>query len=61
MPLDSEVILRLLWVTEKRGRCNMGIAGFKQQFVTLGQVKISVHVGGNGPPLLLLHGFPQIT
>ncbi len=37
----------------------MGIEGFKQQFVTVDGAKTSVHVGGNGPPLLLLHGFPQ--
>ena len=37
----------------------MGLAGFKQQFVEVDGVKISVHVGGNGPPLLMLHGFPQ--
>ncbi len=37
----------------------MAIAGFKQQFLTVNGVKISVHVGGNGPPLLMLHGFPQ--
>jgi haloacetate dehalogenase len=37
----------------------VGIAGFKQQFIDVDGVKISVHVGGNGPPLLMLHGFPQ--
>lgn len=37
----------------------MGIEGFKQQFVTVDGVRISVHVGGSGSPLLLLHGFPQ--
>lgn len=37
----------------------MGIEGFKQQYVTVNQTRLSVHVGGNGPPLLMLHGFPQ--
>jgi haloacetate dehalogenase len=37
----------------------MGIEGFKQQFVTVEGVKTAVHVGGNGPALLMLHGFPQ--
>lgn len=37
----------------------MGIEGFEQQFLAVDGVKISFHVGGNGPPLLMLHGFPQ--
>jgi haloacetate dehalogenase len=42
-----------------RGICEMAIVGFKQQFVLVNGVRISVHVGGKGAPLLLLHGFPQ--
>lgn len=35
------------------------IAGFKQRFIEVDGLRLSVHVGGNGPPLLMLHGFPQ--
>ncbi|HXM85806.1 MAG TPA: alpha/beta hydrolase [Stellaceae bacterium] len=33
--------------------------GFDRKRVTLGEATINCVVGGNGPPLLLLHGFPQ--
>ena len=37
----------------------IGIEGFKQQFVAVDRAKIAVHVGGNGAPVLMLHGFSQ--
>jgi haloacetate dehalogenase len=33
--------------------------GFENRMVSVGDQTISVHVGGNGKPLLLLHGYPQ--
>lgn len=33
--------------------------GFKHRMVKAGDVNIHAVIGGNGPPLLLLHGFPQ--
>ena len=36
-----------------------GIDGFTRSAVTVNGVRISVHSGGAGHPLLLLHGFPQ--
>ena len=35
------------------------IAGFTRHLVEANGVVISTHVGGKGPPLILLHGFPQ--
>ena len=35
------------------------IPGFSQSFIQTNGVRLSVHQGGNGPPLILLHGFPQ--
>lgn len=35
------------------------IAGFTQSRVDTGDVTLSVHRGGDGPPLILLHGYPQ--
>ncbi len=35
------------------------IEGFATGAVTLGAARIAYEVGGAGPPLLLLHGFPQ--
>lgn len=32
---------------------------FSQQLVSCGPVSINARVGGTGPPLLLLHGYPQ--
>ncbi len=32
---------------------------FKQKSLPLGDVTINVRTGGSGPPLLLLHGYPQ--
>jgi len=33
--------------------------GFQQQRIDTGEVTINARVGGNGPPVLLLHGYPQ--
>ena len=33
--------------------------GYENQLVPIGDQRISVHVGGSGTPLLLLHGYPQ--
>ncbi len=33
--------------------------GFQQQQIDTGDVTINTHVGGDGSPLLLLHGYPQ--
>lgn len=35
------------------------ITGFTQSYVTCGDVRLSVHRGGAGLPLILLHGYPQ--
>lgn len=35
------------------------IAGFEQRMIDVDGMRLSVHVGGSGPPLLMLHGFPQ--
>jgi len=35
------------------------IEGFRQQRIRVGEVEINLALGGSGPPLLLLHGFPQ--
>lgn len=37
----------------------MGLPGFEQRFVPGTDGEISVHLAGSGPPLLLIHGFPQ--
>jgi haloacetate dehalogenase len=34
-------------------------AGFERRRVTLGEITINCMTGGDGPPVLLLHGFPQ--
>ena len=34
-------------------------AGFRLETIDTGEVRIRARVGGNGPPLLLLHGNPQ--
>ena len=36
-----------------------GIAGFTQERILAGEVTLSVHRGGQGVPLVLLHGYPQ--
>lgn len=33
--------------------------GFDSRFVDAGEVRLFARIGGSGPPLLLLHGFPQ--
>lgn len=35
------------------------IPGFDRQRIDLGEITLSVHMGGEGPPLILLHGYPQ--
>ena len=35
------------------------IEGFSQSRIRCGEVELSVHRGGKGKPLLLLHGYPQ--
>lgn len=35
--------------------------GFERRQIDTGEVTINVLVGGNGPPVLLLHGFPQTS
>lgn len=35
------------------------IPGFSQSFIQTNGIRLSVHQGGEGPPLILLHGFPQ--
>jgi haloacetate dehalogenase len=35
------------------------IPGFSHRMLDIDGGRMSVHVGGKGPPLLLLHGFPQ--
>jgi len=36
-----------------------GIKGFTQSFVETNGIRLSVHRGGAGTPLVLLHGYPQ--
>ena len=33
--------------------------GFERKLATIGEIDIACLVGGSGPPVLLLHGFPQ--
>ena len=35
------------------------VKGFKKKFIKVKKGKIFCKIGGNGPPLLLLHGYPQ--
>lgn len=35
------------------------IAGFTQSFIQTNGIRLSVHQGGQGAPLVLLHGYPQ--
>ena len=37
----------------------MAIQGFTQSFIETNGIRLSVHRGGSGAPLVLLHGFPQ--
>ena len=37
----------------------MALAGFEHHFIAGVSGDISVHIAGEGPPLLLLHGYPQ--
>ena len=33
--------------------------GYQNRLVSIGDQRISVHLGGTGRPILLLHGYPQ--
>jgi haloacetate dehalogenase len=33
--------------------------GFRQQRYSIGEISVNARIGGSGPPLLLLHGYPQ--
>ena len=33
--------------------------GFRHEHIDIGEVTINAVIGGEGPPLLLLHGYPQ--
>lgn len=35
------------------------IPGFAPQMIPAGDVELSTHIAGSGPPLILLHGYPQ--
>ncbi len=37
----------------------MAIEGFQQSFVETNGIRLSIHRGGSGSPVILLHGFPQ--
>ena len=37
----------------------MSFEGFSRTFIRANGVDLSVRIGGDGPPLVLLHGFPQ--
>ncbi|MDG3041034.1 alpha/beta fold hydrolase [Roseicyclus marinus] len=37
----------------------MAIEGFSQSRISVGDVTLSVHRGGSGPAMILLHGYPQ--
>jgi haloacetate dehalogenase len=36
-----------------------GFEGFELSRVDVGEVTLRVRTGGSGPPLLLLHGYPE--
>ncbi|SBS76075.1 Alpha/beta hydrolase fold [uncultured Mycobacterium sp.] len=37
----------------------MNVAGFEHRMTRVGDVKMHAVIGGSGPPLVLIHGFPQ--
>ncbi len=37
----------------------MNVEGFAHRIVLVGDVKMHAVIGGNGPALVLIHGFPQ--
>lgn len=43
----------------KGNMMNTRLEGFRHRMVRVGDVKIHAVIGGEGPPLVLLHGFPQ--
>ena len=42
-----------------RDSMTLPMDGFTEQRIDVGEVQIAAEVGGAGPPLLLLHGYPQ--
>jgi haloacetate dehalogenase len=48
-----------LGIAGQEGREHGMFEGYREQTVKVGDAEIYVRVGGDGPPLLLLHGFPQ--
>src|SRR4051794_40568759 len=44
---------------QTRGRISMAFEGFELSQIDLGEVRLRVRRGGAGPPLLLLHGYPE--
>ncbi len=44
---------------EPREVAPSGIKGFRKQFIETQGIRLSTHIGGSGPPIILLHGFPQ--
>ena len=40
-------------------RCGPEVAGFVHRDATLGDVRLHYLIGGRGPPVVLLHGFPE--
>jgi pimeloyl-ACP methyl ester carboxylesterase len=44
----------------KKGKImNLNLDGFRHRMVRVGDINIHAVIGGKGPPLVLLHGFPQ--
>jgi pimeloyl-ACP methyl ester carboxylesterase len=44
----------------KGNMMSTNLDGFRHRMVRVGDVNIHAVIGGEGPPLVLLHGFPQI-
>jgi len=47
-----------VWASRKRGKIVM-YAGFQKKRINVTKTYINMVTGGDGPPLLLLHGYPQ--
>ena len=43
----------------KENMMSVTLDGFRHRMVRVGEVNIHAVVGGDGPPIVLLHGFPQ--
>ncbi len=37
----------------------MNVEGFEHRMVPVGDIRMHAVIGGNGSPLVLIHGFPQ--